>query len=181
MDTTIIALISTLVLSIIANVAAWWQLANQAKKDKEEAALAKKRVELEENKAELDKETVTQSAALSMIQTQREELDRLQKRGTDLENMLIAKTTENSELKLTAIDKEAELRTLKYQLKLMKSVSEEKPLTSDIKSFKSTLLPEEIKLATKEDHKNKAMITKLADMEIRQIRENSISRELKET
>jgi hypothetical protein len=172
MDTAIIALISTLVLSIIANVAAWWQLANQAKKDKEEAALAKRRVELEEDKAELDKETVTQAAALAMIQTQREQIDRLEKRGLELENMVIAKTTENSELKLTAIDKEAELRTLKYQLKLLKPVSEEKPLKSDIKGFKSTLLPEEIK--------NKVMITKLAGMEIRKIRENSISQEMKE-
>jgi hypothetical protein len=53
-------------------------------------------------------------------------------------------------------------------------------LKSDIKGFKSSLLPEEIKLATKEDRKNKIMITKLAGMEIRKIRENSISQEMKE-
>ena len=188
MDTAvIITLISTLLLSIIGNIAAWWQIANQAKKDKAQTELDKARLGIEENKANIEKDNITQTAALTMIESQRIEIERLHKRGLELEDKLVSKTTENGDLKLAAIDKEAELRTLRYQMKLMNIVPKEQPLETDvlpmdIKKMNATLfpLPLNMELEVKEDQKKKLMISKNMNMEIRELRNNSINKEIKE-
>lgn len=91
MDSSTVGLITALGLAIIGNIAAWWQLANQRTKDK---------------KDELQK----------LIEDQRGEIDRLRSRGTELEDKLVAKINENGELKLASIDKDIELKSVKYKL-----------------------------------------------------------------
>lgn len=91
MDSSTVGLITALGLAIIGNIAAWWQLANQRAKDK---------------KDDLQK----------LIDDQRGEIDRLRTRGTELEDKLVAKINENGELKLAAIDKDIELKSIKYKL-----------------------------------------------------------------
>lgn len=161
MDT---ALIVTLVVSILGNIAAWWQLWNQGKKDKLEG-------ELEKNRQDLDKDTATQEAALTMIQTLQGENDRLRARGIELENTVIAKTTEVGELKLAAIDKETEIRTMKYEMEGLKmklnAIYKEKPP-------KKIVLPSEIKSANKEDQKRKAMVSKNINLELSKIKNDSL-------
>ena len=154
MDT---ALIVTLVVSIIGNIAAWWALYNQGKKDKMQG--------------DLDKDTATQAAALTMIQTLQGENDRLRTRGIELENAVIAKTTEVGELKLAAIDKETELRTMKYNMESMQM-----KLNSIAQIPEITTLPSEIKLANKEDQKRKSMVSQKISMELNKLKNDSIFR-----
>lgn len=91
MDSSTIGLITALGLAIIGNIAAWWQISIQRRKD---------------NRDELQK----------LIDDQRGEIDRLRTRGTELEDKLIAKINENGDLKLASIDKEIELKTIRYKL-----------------------------------------------------------------
>jgi hypothetical protein len=210
LDATVIALISTLVVSIIGNVAAWWQLANQAKKDKIQAGLDDQRLRMEKDKAEADKEAADIAASLTVAESLRVEIERLQKRGLELENTVIAKTTEIGELKLAAIDKEAELRTMKYQMQNLQmkydsmidigSVNKKKvPATKKIipskmkpevlvedktLSWNMDLVPAEefssdiLQLAMDADEAKKTLISRDMDMEIEELRNNSISKEL---
>jgi len=191
MDTAaIIALISTLVLSIIANIAAWWQIAAQAKKDKRQADIDDKRVKIEEDKAETEKEAGDRAALLSVIDSLKLELERLQKRAIELETTVIAKTTENGELKLAAIDKEAELRTMKYSMEGMQArltAMSKKPLKGTLQKvgIEENLFmlspedfPSDMLMEIEEDKNRKDMIIESVNMEIEELRDNSIGNEI---
>jgi hypothetical protein len=191
MDTAaLIALGGTLIVSIIGNVAAWWQIAAQTKKDKRQADIDDKRVKIEENKAETEKEAGDRTALLAVIETLKLEVERLQKRGIELENTVIAKTTENGELKLAAIDKEAELRTMKYNMESMQArltAMSKKPLKGTLKKvgIEENLLmlspedfPSDMLTEIEEDKNRKDMIIESVNMEIEELRDNSIGNEI---
>lgn len=169
MDAATIALVTTLIIAITGNIAAWWQLANQRTKDKQDA------------------QTV-------LIDSLRTEISRLQTRGIELENNVINKATEIGELKLTAIDKEAELRTMKYNMQamqaiqarlkavpeqpLMQPLEENEPIEWDdnLLSFGDVVLPLDAELEIEEDQKKRVMVSESAAMEIQEMRDNSISK-----
>jgi hypothetical protein len=191
MDTTaVIALISTLVLSIIANIAAWWQIAAQSKKDKRQAEIDDKRVKIEESKAETEKEAGDRAALLAVIDSLKLELERLQKRGIELESTLIAKTTENGELKLAAIDKEAELRTMKYNMEGMQArltaMSKKPPkgtlqkvgIEENLFMLSPEDFPSDMIMEIEEDKNRRDMIIENTDIEIRELLDNSIGKEI---
>jgi hypothetical protein len=159
MDATLIALITTLVVSITGNIAAWWQLSNQRKKDIEDSLRA--------------------------------EVSRLQARGIELENNVINKATEIGELKLAAIDKEVELRTMKYNMQAMQArlnTVPEQPLMQPLEENESiewddnplslgvVVLPLDGVLEMDEDQKKRDMVSESAAMEIQELRDNSISK-----
>jgi hypothetical protein len=165
-NTALIALITTLVVSITGNIAAWWQLANQRTKDKQDA------------------QTV-------LIDSLRAEVSRLQTRGIELENNVINKATEIGELKLAAIDKEAELRTMKYNMQAMQArlnAVPEQPLMQPLEENESiewddnllsigdVVLPLDAELEIEEDQKKRVMVSESAAMEIQEMRDNSISK-----
>lgn len=169
MDAATIALVTTLIIAITGNIAAWWQLANQRTKDKQDA------------------QTV-------LIDSLRTEISRLQTRGIELENNVINKATEIGELKLTAIDKEAELRTMKYNMQamqaiqarlnavpeqpLMQPLEENEPIEWDdnLLSIGDVVLPLDAELEIEEDQKKRVMVSESAAMEIQEMRDNSISK-----
>lgn len=189
-NTALIALITTLIVSIVGNIAAWWQIAAQAKKDKRQADIDDKRVKIEEDKAESEKESADRTALLAVTESLRLEVERLQKRGVELENTVIAKTTEIGELKLAAIDKEAENRTMKYTLETMqarlnamsdrpmKGILQKVGVGDNLVSFFPTDFPEDLLAEIEEDRNKKDMITENINMEIEELRNNSIGNEM---
>jgi len=189
-NTGLIAVISALVLSIIGNIGAWWQIAANAKKDKRQADIDVGRLKLEKDKAETEKESVDRAAMLAVTESLRLEVERLQKRGVELENTVIAKTTEIGELKLVAIDKEAELRTMRYNMQTMQvrlNAISDKPLKGTLQEveIEDNLLllspedfPSDILMKMEEDKNRKDMIIESTDMEIRELMNNSINKEI---
>jgi len=91
-----------LILAIVAIVPGIWALVNQANKDKTQARF-------DMNKAAND-------AAMNIIGPLQTEVARLQARVIELEKALIEKTAEIGKLMEEGIDKDAELRTLRYNM-----------------------------------------------------------------
>lgn len=98
-----------LILAIVAIVPGVWALVNQANKDR--------------NQSKIDMNTAAQNAAMGIIAPLQTEVARLQADSTrwqariiELENALIEKTKTIGQLMQEGIDKDAELRTLKYSM-----------------------------------------------------------------
>lgn len=99
------SLIVSVVIAALAIVPGVWALVNQANKDK--------------TQAKLDMNTAAQNAAMNIIAPLQAEVSRLQARVLELEKALIDKTTEIGELMQRNIDKDSEIRTLKYGMEDM--------------------------------------------------------------
>jgi len=99
------SLIISLVIAVVAIVPGVWALVNQAKKDKAQATI-------DMNKAAND-------AAMAIISPLQTEVARLQVRVLELERALIDKTTEIGNLMQAGIDKDTQIRVLKYNLEGM--------------------------------------------------------------
>jgi len=99
MDTSLIV---SIVIAVVAIVPGVWALVNQANKDK--------------NQSKLDMNAAAQSAAMNIIGPLQTEVTRLQARVLELEKALIDKTTEIGDLMQAGIDKDSEIRTLKYNM-----------------------------------------------------------------
>lgn len=94
------SLIVSIVIAVVAIVPGVWALVNQANKDKKQA-------QIDMNKAAND-------AAMSIIAPLQAEVTRLQTRVFELEKVLVDKTTEIGVLMQAGIDKDSEIRKLKY-------------------------------------------------------------------
>lgn len=105
MDSSTLALIVSVVVAVVAIVPGVWALVNQAKKDASQA-------KLDMNKAAND-------AAMGIIAPLQAEVARLQTRVLELEKLLIDKTNEIGELMQSNIDKDSEIRTMKYSMQDM--------------------------------------------------------------
>lgn len=99
------SLIVSIVIAVVAIVPGVWALVNQANKDK--------------SQAKLDMNAAAQNAAMNIIAPLQAEVARLQARVLELEKALIDKTTEIGELMQKNIDKDSEIRTLKYGMEDM--------------------------------------------------------------
>lgn len=102
MDTSLIV---SIVIAVVAIVPGVWALVNQANKDK--------------TQARLDMNKAAQDAALNIISPLQAEVTRLQTRVLELEKALIEKTTEIGDLMQAGIDKDSQIRTLKYSIEDM--------------------------------------------------------------
>jgi len=91
-----------LILAIVAIVPGVWALVNQANKDK--------------TQAKIDMNNAANAAAVSIIAPLQAEVTRLQGRVLELEKALIEKTTEIGKLMEEGIDKDSEIRTMKYKM-----------------------------------------------------------------
>ena len=96
------SLIVSIVIAVVAIVPGVWALVNQANKDK--------------TQAKLDMNTAAQNAAMNIIAPLQAEVTRLQARVLELEKALIDKTNEIGDLMQSGIDKDSEIRTLKYRM-----------------------------------------------------------------
>ena len=96
------SLIVSIVIAVVAIVPGVWALVNQANKDKAQT--------------KLDMNTAAQNAAMNIIAPLQAEVTRLQARVLELEKALIDKTTEIGDLMQSGIDKDSEIRTLKYRM-----------------------------------------------------------------
>lgn len=94
-----------LILAIVAIVPGVWALVNQANKDR--------------TQAKIDMNNAANAAAVSIIAPLQAEVLRLQNRILELEKDLIEKTTKIGELMEAGIDKDAQLRTLRYNIEEM--------------------------------------------------------------
>ena len=99
------SLIVSIVIAVVAIVPGVWALVNQANKDK--------------SQAKLDMNLAAQNAAMNIIAPLQAEVARLQARVLELEKALIDKTTEIGDLMQKNIDKDSEIRTLKYGMEDM--------------------------------------------------------------
>jgi len=99
------SLIVSIVIAVVAIVPGVWALVNQANKDK--------------TQAKMDMNAAAQNAAMNIIAPLQAEVARLQARVLELEKALIDKTTEIGELMQRNIDKDSEIRTLKYGMEDM--------------------------------------------------------------
>jgi hypothetical protein len=150
MDTTLIV---SIVIAVVAIVPGVWALVNQANKDK--------------TQARLDMNAAAQSAAMNIIGPLQAEVTRLQARVLELEKALIEKTTEIGDLMQSNIDKDSELRTMRYQQKEMQerllSFESKKKMKSKIEGEESDSfkLEEELKAneAKKEEIKTYTLKT----------------------
>lgn len=102
MDTSLTV---SVVIAVVAIVPGVWALVNQAKKDKAET--------------QLNMTKAAQDAAMNIIGPLQAEVTRLQARIIELEKALIEKTTEIGDLMQKNIDKDSEIRTLKYGMEDM--------------------------------------------------------------
>jgi len=159
MDT---ALIATLVVSIIGNIAAWWQIAAQAKKDKRQA-------DLEQDKN--DDDVIARDNAY--LQTQ---VADLRARIASQEETLIAKTTLIGELKMAGIDKDVEIRLMKYKMDAMRMSEDALPAVPMSLVIQNIDLPSKEKVEMAIVMEKKAMIKNDTRMEIDELRNNSINR-----
>lgn len=105
METGTISLVVSVVVAVVAIVPGVWALVNQARKDKTEA--------------QLNMTKAAQDAAMNIIGPLQAEVARLQARVLELEKALIDKTTEIGDLMQKNIDKDSEIRTLKYGMEDM--------------------------------------------------------------
>jgi len=158
MDT---ALIVTLIISITGNIAAWWQIAAQAKKDKRQA-------DLEQDKN--DDDVIARDNAY--LQTQ---VADLRARIASQEEMLITKIAIIGELKMAGIDKDVELRLMKYKMDAMKMDAEEAVPMSLV--IQNTDLPSKEKVEASMVMEKKNLIKNSTRMEIDKLRNNSINRQ----
>jgi uncharacterized coiled-coil protein SlyX len=158
MDT---ALIVTLIISITGNIAAWWQIAAQAKKDKRQA-------DLEQDKN--DDDVIARDNAY--LQTQ---VADLRARVASQEEMLITKIAIIGELKMAGIDKDVELRLMKYKMDAMKMDAEEAVPMSLV--IQNTDLPSKEKVEASMVMEKKNLIKNSTRMEIDKLRNNSINRQ----
>src|SRR5512137_432007 len=99
------SLIVSIIIAVVAIVPGVWALVNQANKDK--------------TQAKLDMNAAAQNAAMNIIAPLQAEVTRLQARVLELEKALIDKTTEIGDLMQAGIDKDSEIRTLKYGMEDM--------------------------------------------------------------
>lgn len=99
------SLLVSIVIAVVAIVPGVWALVNQANKDKKQA--------------QIDMNKAAQDASLAIIAPLQGEVTRLQLRVVELEKALIDKTTEIGELMQKNIDKDSEIRTLKYGMEDM--------------------------------------------------------------
>lgn len=160
-----------LVLAIVAIVPTILSLITQASKDKKQAAI-------DMNKAATD-------AMMSVIQPMRDEITRLQTRGVELEGMLIDKTTENGNLRIKLIDKENEIRALKYnydglQIKLdalqgKGSFAANPTSTPSKKKKKEETLPITIKQEIEANELRKQQIAQETDDVLKEIKSKSVT------
>ena len=157
MDT---ALIVTLIISITGNIAAWWQIYAQSKKDKLQA-------DLEQDKN--DDDVIARDNAY--LQTQ---VADLRARVASQEEMLITKIAIIGELKMAGIDKDVELRLMKYKMDAMKMDAEEAVPMSLV--IQNTDLPSKEKVEASMVMEKKAMIKNDTRMEIDELRNNSINK-----
>lgn len=102
MENTNLSLIVSIIIAVVAIVPGIWALVNQAKKDASQARM-------DMNKAAND-------AAMSIIGPLQMEVTRLQSRVLELEKLLVEKTSEIGDLMQSNIDKDSEIRTLKYSM-----------------------------------------------------------------
>ena len=96
------SLLVSLIIAVVAIVPGIWSLIIQARKDVRQA--------------QTDMSKAAHDAALSIIGPLQSEVSRLQTRVLDLETLLINKTNEIGELRESNIDKDSEIRTLKYTI-----------------------------------------------------------------
>ena len=158
MDT---ALIVTLIISITGNIAAWWQIYAQSKKDKLQA-------DLDKDKA--DDDVIARDNAY--LQTQ---VADLRARVASQEETIIAKTTTIGELKMAGIDKDVELRLMKYKMATMQGDAEEAiPMNLVIANASGLPSKEKIEMALILEKKN--VIERNTNREINELRNNSINR-----
>jgi len=99
------SLIVSVIVAVVAIVPGVWALVNQANKDKAQ------------QKMEMGK--AAQDAAVGIIAPLQGEVARLQSRVLELENLLVEKTKEIGELMEAGIDKDSQIRTLKYTMEGM--------------------------------------------------------------
>jgi len=105
MDASTVAVIASVIIAIVAIIPGTMALVSQSKKDAKEA--------------NLNMTTAAQNAAMSMIGPLQAEVARLQARVIELENALIAKTTQIGTLMQENIDKDSRIRTLQYSVEGM--------------------------------------------------------------
>ena len=99
------SLIVSVIVAVVAIVPGVWALVNQANKDKAQQ--------------KMDMGKAAQDAAVGIIAPLQGEVARLQSRVLELENLLVEKTKEIGELMEAGIDKDSQIRTLKYTMEGM--------------------------------------------------------------
>lgn len=162
MDT---ALLVTLIISITGNIAAWWQIYAQSKKDKLQA-------DIDKDKA--DDDVIARDNAY--LQTQ---VADLRARIASQEEALIAKTTLIGELKMAGIDKDVELRLMKYKMDAMKvdlGAEEAIPMSANLR-IDADGLPSKAKADLAIIMEKKSMIESNTRREINELKSNSINRQ----
>ena len=147
MDTSLIV---SIVIAVVAIVPGVWALVNQANKDKTQARL-------DMNKAAND-------AAMNIIGPLQAEVSRLQARVLELEKALIEKTTEIGELMQAGIDKDSEIRSLKYNMEGMRlrleTFESKRKVNKKPENDIDTRLEEELKVAEAKKEEIKLYTTK---------------------
>jgi hypothetical protein len=163
MDSTLIV---SIIIAVVAIVPGVWALVNQANKDK--------------NQSRLDMNAAAQGAAMNIIGPLQAEVTRLQARVLELEKALIEKTTEIGKLMEEGIDKDSEIRTLKYSVQDMqfrlntyenKRKASGKPKSQDEQAIPDPRLEEELKA----NDEKKAEIQNHTDKAIKRITGSSTS------
>ena len=163
MDSTLIV---SIVIAVVAIVPGVWALVNQANKDK--------------NQSRLDMNAAAQGAAMNIIGPLQAEVTRLQARVLELEKALIEKTTEIGKLMEEGIDKDSEIRTLKYNVQDMqfrlntyenKRKASGKPKSQDKQAIPDPRLEEELKA----DDEKKVEIQNHTEKAIKRITGSSTS------
>jgi hypothetical protein len=155
------SLIVSIVIAVVAIVPGVWALVNQANKDK--------------TQARLDMNAAAQNAAMGIISPLQTEVARLQARVLELEKALIDKTTEIGELMQQNIDKDSQIRTLKYnmedmQLRLNTFENKRKGKTQQTENNSGpSIIDPRLEEDLKEDEKRKLEIQHHTDKAIRQI------------
>jgi hypothetical protein len=118
MDASSLAVIASIIIAVVAAVPTVLSLLAQNRKDKKQQ--------------QMDMTTAANAAAVSIIAPLQAELARSQARNIELELALIEKIKENGQLVQDGIDKDAAIRTQKYNMEIMQSrLDSYETMTSD--------------------------------------------------